>query len=170
MKWPYLCSLHLCHDLKVGNHLTDCPKPIKCFFLTKLKWEITQPPYTMVIQSMQFACNALNHSDMGATRHYINHVRPLQFNYLSYKHFLEKKSCQTPKKKKKKSPLVSYGWKWIWNFLSDSKKKVQVKNILCKGWFNQLQEAIIAVVEPQTWGGIPTNLQVTGINWLIDFI
>ena len=29
-------------------------------------------------------------------------VRPLQFNYLSYKLFLEKKSCQTPKKKEKK--------------------------------------------------------------------
>ena len=37
-------------------------------------------------------------------------------------------------------------------------------------WFNQLQEAIIAVVEPQTWGGIPPILQVTGINRLIDFI
>ena len=32
-------------------------------------------------------------------------VRPLQFNYLSYKLFLEKKSCQTPKKKEKKSHL-----------------------------------------------------------------
>ena len=32
-------------------------------------------------------------------------VRPFQFNYLSYKLFLEKKSCQTPKKKKKKSHL-----------------------------------------------------------------
>ena len=39
--------------------------------------------------------------------------RPLQFNYLSYELFLEKKSCQTPKKKKKKSPLVSYGRKWF---------------------------------------------------------
>ena len=29
-------------------------------------------------------------------------VRPLQFNYLSYKLFGGKKSCQTPKKKKKK--------------------------------------------------------------------
>ena len=29
-------------------------------------------------------------------------VRPLQFNYLSYELFLEKKSCQTQKKKKKK--------------------------------------------------------------------
>ena len=27
--------------------------------------------------------------------------RPLQFNYLSYKLFLEKKSCQTQKKEKK---------------------------------------------------------------------
>ena len=32
--------------------------------------------------------------------------RPLQFNYLSYELFLEKKSCQTPKKKKKK---VNFG-------------------------------------------------------------
>ena len=29
-------------------------------------------------------------------------VRPLQFNYLSYELFLEKKSCQTPKKKENK--------------------------------------------------------------------
>ena len=29
-------------------------------------------------------------------------VRPLQFNYLSYELFWRKKSCQTPKKKKKK--------------------------------------------------------------------
>ena len=28
-------------------------------------------------------------------------LRPFQFNYLSYELFLEKKSCQTPKKKKK---------------------------------------------------------------------
>ena len=40
-------------------------------------------------------------------------VRPLQFNYLSYKLFLEKKSCQTQKKKKKISPLVSYRRKWF---------------------------------------------------------
>ena len=30
------------------------------------------------------------------------YIRPLQFNYLSYELFWEKKSCQTPKKKKKK--------------------------------------------------------------------
>ena len=47
--------------------------------------------------------------------------RPPQFNYLSYELFWEKKSCQTPKKKK--STLVSYGRKWLRNFLSDSKKK-----------------------------------------------
>ena len=29
-------------------------------------------------------------------------LRPLQFNYLSYELFWKKKSCQTPKKKKKK--------------------------------------------------------------------
>ena len=43
----------------------------------------------------------------------IHLVRPLQFNYLSYELFLEKKSCQTPKKRKKKSLLVSYGRKWF---------------------------------------------------------
>ena len=37
----------------------------------------------------------------------IKSIRPLQFNYLSYEFFLEKKSCQTPKKKKKKSSVVS---------------------------------------------------------------
>ena len=37
--------------------------------------------------------------------HKHNWVRPLQFNYLSYELFLEKKSCQTPKKKEKKSHL-----------------------------------------------------------------
>ena len=29
-------------------------------------------------------------------------IRPLQFNYLSYELFRKNKSCQTPKKKKKK--------------------------------------------------------------------
>ena len=64
------------------------------------------------------------------------HVRPLQFNYLSYKLFLEKKFCQTPKKRKKKLTLVSYGRKWFGHFLSDSKKKKKsssFKNIHCKG-------------------------------------
>ena len=36
----------------------------------------------------------------------ISTIRPLQFDYLSYELFLEKKSCQTPKKKKKK---VTFG-------------------------------------------------------------
>ena len=59
-------------------------------------------------------------------------IRPLQFNYLSYKLFLEKKSCQTPKKKRKKSHL--------WCLMDESgfeifcqapkkKKKVQVLRI-----------------------------------------
>ena len=56
-------------------------------------------------------------------------VRPLQFNYLSYDLFLEKKSCQTPKKKRKKSTLVFYGRKWFGNFLSDSKKKKKVLDL-----------------------------------------
>ena len=57
--------------------------------------------------------------------------------YLSYKLFL--KFCQTPKKKEKKSTLVTlvtYRRKWFRNFLSDSKKKrksASFKNIHCKG-------------------------------------
>ena len=61
-------------------------------------------------------------------------IRPLQFNYLSYKLFLEKKSCQTPKKRKKVNIGVlrmdESGFK---NFLSDSPKKKSFKNIHCKG-------------------------------------
>ena len=55
----------------------------------------------------------------------ISAIRPLKFNYLSYELFLRKKSCQTPKKKRKKSTLVSYGRKWFRNFLS-------FKNIYCE--------------------------------------
>ena len=44
--------------------------------------------------------------------------------------FGEKKSCQTPKKKEKKSSLVSYRQKWFWNFLSDSKKKKKKVQVL----------------------------------------
>ena len=71
-------------------------------------------------------------------------VRPLQFNYLSYELFLEKKSCQTPKKKKKKSSLVSStDGSGFEIFCQTPKKKKKCK-------FNRLQEAIIVVVEPQT--------------------
>ena len=61
-------------------------------------------------------------------------IRPLQFNYLSYELFLEKKILSDSKKKEKKSSLVSYGRKWFRTFLSDSKKKksASFKNILCK--------------------------------------
>ena len=70
--------------------------------------------------------------------HHLVSLRPIQFNYLSYKLFLEKNPVKLQKKKKKKkSPLVPYGRKWFWNFLSDSKKKkkksASFKNILCKG-------------------------------------
>ena len=40
-------------------------------------------------------------------------LRPLQFNYLSYELFLEKKPVRLQKKRKKKSSLVSYGRKWF---------------------------------------------------------
>ena len=36
------------------------------------------------------------------TFQYLILLRPLQFNYLSHKLYLEKKSCQTPKKNRKK--------------------------------------------------------------------
>ena len=81
-------------------------------------------------------------------------IRPLQFNYLSYEHFLEKKSCQTPKKKEKKVIFGVLRTKVVLKFsvrLQKKKKKsASFKNILCKCEFNQLQEPIIAVVEPQT--------------------
>ena len=56
-------------------------------------------------------------------------LRPLQFNYLSYKLFLEKNPVRLKKKKRKKSTLVSYGQKWFENFLSDSKKKKKVLDL-----------------------------------------
>ena len=63
-------------------------------------------------------------------------LRPLQFNYLSYELFLEKKSCQTPKKKEKKVIFGVLRTKVVLKFsvrLKKKKKKVQVfKNILCK--------------------------------------
>ena len=63
-------------------------------------------------------------------------LRPLQFNYLSYELFLEKKSCQTPKKKKKKVISGVLRTKVVLKFsvrLKKKKKKsVSFKNILCK--------------------------------------
>ena len=64
-------------------------------------------------------------------------VRPLQFNYLSYELFLEKKSCQTPKKKKKKVIFGVLRTKVDLKFsvrLQKKKKKksASFKNILCK--------------------------------------
>ena len=60
-------------------------------------------------------------------------IRPLQFNNLSYKLFLEKKILSDSKKKKKKVTFGVLRTKWFSNFLSDFKKKGSYKNILCKG-------------------------------------
>ena len=85
---------------------------------------------------------------------YLYHVRPLQFNYLSYELFLEKKSGQTQKKRRKKVTFGVLRTKVVLKFsvrLQKKKKKsASFKNILCKGDSVNLQEAIIAVVEPQT--------------------
>ena len=97
--------------------------------------------------------------------------RPLQFNYLSYELFLEKRFCQTPKKKEKKVDLGVLRTKVVWKFsvrLQKKKKKSSsFKNIHCE---YQLQVFISAAVEPQIWGCIAPTLQVAGINWSIDFI
>ena len=58
--------------------------------------------------------------------------RPLQFDYLSYELFLDKKSCQTPKKKKKKVTFGVLRTKVVLKFsvrLQKKKKKVQVLRI-----------------------------------------
>ena len=65
-------------------------------------------------------------------------LRPLQFNYFSYKLFLEKKSCQTPKKKKKKVTFGVLRTKVVLKFSvrllkKKEKKSARFKNILCKG-------------------------------------
>ena len=49
--------------------------------------------------------------------------RPLQFNYLSYELFLEKKSCQTPKKKEKKVTFGVLRTKVVLQFSVRLKKK-----------------------------------------------
>ena len=62
-------------------------------------------------------------------------LRPLQFNYLSYELFLGKKSCQTPKKKKKKVIFGVLRTKVVLKFsvrLQKKKKSASFKNILCK--------------------------------------
>ena len=51
-------------------------------------------------------------------------IRPLQFNYLSYELFLEKKSCQTQKKSHLRCLTDESGFEI---FLSDSKKKKKKK-------------------------------------------
>ena len=59
------------------------------------------------------------------------HLRPFQFNYLSYKLFLEKKSCQTPKKVKKSHLwcLTDESGFEIFCQTPKKKKKVQVLRI-----------------------------------------
>ena len=54
---------------------------------------------------------------------YNGHLRPLQFNYLSYELFLEKKSCQTPPPKKKKVDFGVLRTKVVWKFSVRLKKK-----------------------------------------------
>ena len=61
----------------------------------------------------------------------IGRIRPLQFNYLPYKLFLEKKSCQTPKKKKEKKSHLwcltdESGFENFCQTPKKKKKKVQV--------------------------------------------
>ena len=60
-------------------------------------------------------------------------LRPLQFDYLSYKLFLEKNTCQTPKKKKKKVTFGVLRTKVVLKFSvrlqKKKKKKVQVLRI-----------------------------------------
>ena len=55
------------------------------------------------------------------------YLRPLQFNYLSYELFLEKKSCQTPKKKKKKVTFGVLRTKVVLNFSVRLQKKKRKK-------------------------------------------
>ena len=61
------------------------------------------------------------------------YLRPLQFNYLSYELFMEKESCQTPKKKKKKVIFGVLRTKVVLKFSvrlqKKKKKKVQVLRI-----------------------------------------
>ena len=54
-------------------------------------------------------------------------VRPLIFNYLSYKLFLEKKFCQTQKKKKKKVDFGVLRTKVVWKFSVRLQKKKKKK-------------------------------------------
>ena len=58
--------------------------------------------------------------------------RPLQFNYLSYELFLEKKSCQTPKKKKKSQHWYLTDQSGFEIFCQTPKKSASFKNIHCK--------------------------------------
>ena len=55
------------------------------------------------------------------------YLRPLQFNYLSYELFRKKKSCQTPKKKKKKVNFGVLRTKVVENFSVRLQKKKKKK-------------------------------------------
>ena len=90
-----------------------------------------------ILKKGRFAvCTHLS-SHMYTDHRYRIMLRPLQFNYLSYELFLEKKSCQTQKKKRKKK--VTFGvlrMKVVLKFsvrLQKKKKSASFKNILCKG-------------------------------------
>ena len=66
------------------------------------------------------------------TRTLQSHIRPLQFNQLSYKLFLEKNPVRFQKKRKK----VTFGvlrTKVVLKFSIRLQKKKSFKNILCKG-------------------------------------
>ena len=82
-----------------------------------------------------------------------NLIRPLLFNYLSYKLFSEKKkSCQTPKKKEKNVTFGVLRTKVVLKFYvtQKKKKKVQVLRIFFVRVIQSTTGSyIIAVVEPQ---------------------
>ena len=63
------------------------------------------------------------------------YIWALQFNYLSYELFLEKKSCQTPKKEKKKVDFGVLRMKVVWKFSVRLQKlflkSARFKNIHC---------------------------------------
>ena len=61
--------------------------------------------------------------------HFHIYLRPLQFNYLSYELFLEKKFCQTPKQKKKKVTFSVLRTKLVLKFSVRLQKKKKVLRI-----------------------------------------
>ena len=55
------------------------------------------------------------------------YLRPLQFNYLSYELFVDKKYCQTPKKIKIKVDFGVLRTKVVWKFSVRLQKKRKKK-------------------------------------------